>query len=161
MPVHFLRVAVLRLWGAKVDKSATIYHGIQVRCARRLVIGPHTIIGDDAILDARGGLTIGSNVNLSSEVRVWTAQHDWRSADFAFVAKPVIVGDWAWLSAGSTVLPGVSVGRGAVVAAGAVASADVDELIVVGGVPAKRIAERPESALGYVLGEPRHKKWWW
>jgi acetyltransferase-like isoleucine patch superfamily enzyme len=161
LPIHALRILVLRAWGAKIGNEVTVYHGIEVRCARRLEIGPHTIIGDDAILDARGGLVIGSNVNLSSGVSIWSAQHDWRSPGFDFVARPVSVGDWAWLSARATVLPGVDVGRGAVLAAGALATHAVPERSVYGGVPAKLIGERPAEALGYTLGYVKQKKWWW
>jgi len=160
LPIHALRVAILRLWGAKIGAGVTVYHGLEVRAARNLVIGDNTSIGNDAILDARAGLVIGANVNLSTGVQIWTGQHDWRSPDFAYVKAPVQIGDRAWLSARVIVLPGVTIGEGAVLAAGSVATKDVGEFELVGGVPAKHLGDRPRD-LTYTLPPARKKQLWW
>jgi acetyltransferase-like isoleucine patch superfamily enzyme len=160
LPVHLLRVAALRLWGAKIHPLATVYHGFEVRAARRLSIGARSSIGNGAILDARAGITIGSDVNLSTGVHIWTGQHDWRDADFGYDGRPVVIGDHAWVSTRVTVLPGTIIGEGAVVAAGAVVSGEVLPYTVVGGVPAKQIAERP-SPMSYELPSRKQKQWWW
>ncbi|MBI5441706.1 MAG: acyltransferase [Deltaproteobacteria bacterium] len=111
----------------------------------RLRIGKGTVVGHHAILDARGGLTIGENVNLSSGVWIWTVQHDYRARDFGTVSGPVRIKDHAWISCRATILPGVTVGEGAVVAAGAVVTGDVADYDVVGGVPAVPFAKRPRD----------------
>ncbi len=160
LPVHRLRVLVLRAWGARIGPGVTIYHGIEVRNARGLVVGRNSSIGNDAILDARGSLTIGENVNLSTGVHIWTGQHDWASPGFSYVSAPVVIGDRVWLSDRTTVLPGVTVGEGAVLAAGAVASQNVSAFDLAGGVPAKRIGRRPDN-LSYDLPPARKKLWWW
>lgn len=160
LPVHKLRVLALRAWGASIAPGVTIYHGIEVRNARGLVIGRNSSIGNDSILDARAGLIIGSNVNLSTGVHIWTGQHDWASPDFAYVSAPVTIGDRAWLSDRTAVLPGVNIGEGAVLAAGAVASKDVGAYELAGGVPAKPIGRRPDD-LSYELPPARKKLWWW
>lgn len=160
LPVHGLRAAAARAWGATIHPTVTIYHGWEVRGSRTLAIGARSSIGNDAILDARGGLTIGEDVNLSTGVHIWTGQHDWNSPDFAYVAAPVAVGNRVWLSARVTVLPGVRIGEGAVVAAGAVVTRDVPPYALAAGVPAKVIGERRRD-LRYRLPDRRRKQWWW
>jgi acetyltransferase-like isoleucine patch superfamily enzyme len=142
-PSQLFRGFVLRLLGAKIDRAAVLYGGFEIRSPRKLKIGANSCIGHKATLDARGGLTIGKNVNLSSEVMIWTAQHDYRDPMFGTHFKPVVVEDYAWLGPRCVILPGVTVGEGAVVAAGAVVTKDIERYTVVGGVPAQKIADRP------------------
>ena len=160
LPIHRLRVAILRAWGADISSSTTIAHGFEIRAARKLTIGDRTIIGNDAVLDARGGLTIGSNVNFSTGVQIWTAQHSWDDPNFTLERNPTTIGDRVWLGPRTTVLPGVTVGEGAVVAAGAVVSRDVPPFSLVGGVPAKVLGER-RADLTYQLRMPRDKPLLW
>lgn len=160
LPLHAARIAVLRAWGATVHPEATVYHGFEVRRAARLTIGARSSIGNGAILDARGGLTIGDDVNFSTDVHIWTAQHEWASPTFAYVSAPVAIGDRAWISTRVTILPGVTIGEGAVVAAGAVVTKDVEPYALVGGVPAKPITTRPRD-LTYRLPPRAKKTWWW
>jgi len=110
-------------------------------------------VGTDAILDGRGGITLGDNVNLSSQAAIWTMQHVPDDPDFGVVSAPVRVEDRAWISFRATILPGVTIGEGAVIAAGAVVTKDVPPFAMVGGIPAKQIGER-SRALRYVLGPP-------
>jgi acetyltransferase-like isoleucine patch superfamily enzyme len=98
------------------------------------------------------GLTIGSNVNISNEVMIWTLHHDYNDADFASTGQAVIIEDYVWLCSRSIILPGVTIGKGAVVAAGAVVTKNVEPYTVVGGIPAKQIAKRNEN-LTYDLGD--------
>jgi acetyltransferase-like isoleucine patch superfamily enzyme len=120
----------------------------------RLRIGKNSVIGDHAILDARAGITIGDNVNISTNVAIWTGQHDYQSSDFAYESASVNICDYAWLSFRSTILPGVTVGKGAVVAACAVVTKDVPPFAVVAGIPAKVIGQRNQD-LRYNLGDDR------
>lgn len=151
MPSQLVRKNALRLSGAKLSLGVLVHHGFWVQSPSNLAVGSNSVIGDHAILDARGGLRIGSRVCLSSWVAIWTGQHDWQSIDFAYDAAPVSIGDYAWLSFRSVILPGVCVGEGAVVAAGAVVTKDVPPYSLVAGVPAKVIGERPRN-LRYPLG---------
>ena len=144
-PSQWFRKVVLRLLGAQIDRSAVLYGGFEIRSPRKLKIGANSCLGHKATLDARGGLTIGENVNFSSEVMIWTAQHDYRSPTFETDFKPVVVGDYAWLGPRCIILPGVTIGKGAVVAAGAVVSKNVEPYTVVGGVPARKIADRQQN----------------
>lgn len=159
-PSNLLRVNALRLWRARIGSGVSIYHGLHVRTARKLVVGDDVFIGENVVLAARGGLTIGSHVSINTDVQIWTAQHDWRSPDFALVLAPVTIGDRAWISTRSIILPGVNIGEGAVVAAGAVVTKDVAPWTLVGGNPAKKIRDRPKVD-SYRLDAAANKKWWW
>lgn len=129
----------------EISPKAVIYFGAEIRDPYKLKIGEGSIIGDRAILDARNGISIGANVNLSTEVHIWTEQHDHRDPYFRCNSNSnfrVVVEDRAWLGPRTTILHGVTIGEGAVVAAGAVVTKDVAPYTIVGGVPAKKIGER-------------------
>ncbi|MDN5288722.1 MAG: acetyltransferase [Mucilaginibacter sp.] len=145
LPFHTLRIFLLRILGAKINPKVGIYRGFEVRSPWKLKVGRGTVIGHNALLDARMGLTIGSNVNISNEVMIWSLHHDYNDPNFAAVGQPVIIEDYVWLCSRSVILPGVTVGKGAVVAAGAVVTRNVLPYTVVGGVPAKQIAKRNEE----------------
>jgi len=153
IPSHVARKALYRLFGMKIDRSAWIYARCEVRSPHGITIGANSVIGIDGILDGRGGIAIGRNVNLSSEVAIWTADHDVNHPLFRFRAEQVVIEDFAWLSFRATVLPGVTIGRGGVVAAGSVVTKDVPPHAIVAGVPAKVIATRTDD-LRYTPAKP-------
>lgn len=134
---------------SKIAEKAIIYYGAEIRAAENLVIGKGTIIGDRAILDARYGIKIGCNVNFSTGVWIWTAQHDYNSPNFGCGNKcgKVIINNRAWLGPRCIIMPGVTIGEGAVVAGGAVVTKDVEPFTLVGGVPAKKIGERNKELI--------------
>jgi acetyltransferase-like isoleucine patch superfamily enzyme len=151
LPFHSLRKLLLRLLGSKIGNYVGIYRGFEIRNPWKLEIGDNTLIGHNALLDARKGLKIGSNVNLSNEVMIWTLHHDYNDSNFSETGDMVVIEDYAWLCSRCIILPGVKIGEGAVVAAGAVVHKDVEPYTVVGGVPAKKIAMRNKN-LTYNLG---------
>jgi acetyltransferase-like isoleucine patch superfamily enzyme len=116
-----------------------------------LAIGDCSIINRNCCLDARGTLQIGSNVSISPEVTILTAFHPVDDPRFRVQTRPVKIDDYAFVGTRATVLAGVTIGRGAVVAAGAVVTRDVEPLAIVAGVPARRIGTRPAEALAYTL----------
>ncbi|OAN38170.1 hypothetical protein A4X20_19900 [Mycolicibacterium iranicum] len=125
-----------------MHKTAQIYRWRDLRNGPGISIGAGTIVGTDCTLDGRLGISIGRSVNISSEVAFWTLQHDKDSPSFATRGGPITVGDRAWVSFRAVILPNVSIGEGAVIAAGAVVTKDVPAYTVVGGIPARRIGER-------------------
>jgi acetyltransferase-like isoleucine patch superfamily enzyme len=151
-----------RVLGVELGRGAGIHLGCYVwffgpgavRRERRVVIGEHSRINRRCVLDARGTLRIGANVSVSPEVVILTAQHHPDSPDFALDVRPVTIEDHAWIGMRAMIMPGVTVGRGAVVAAGAVVTRDVAPMAVVGGVPARRIGERRLREPSYVLSTP-------
>lgn len=150
-PSQTLRHKVLVYWGLKLGKGSLLYMGTEIRDPHQITIGSGTTIGHNCILDGRGGLQIGNNVNFSSEVMVWTMQHDHRSPTFGCMSAPVVIEDYAWVSCRAILLPGVTIGKGAVVAAGAVVTKSVEPYTIVAGIPAKEISKRTQD-LNYVLG---------
>lgn len=157
IPSRTVRHAAYHALGLNLAESAVVHRGAEIRSPKRIAIGRGSIIGFDAILDGRNGISIGANVNLSSEVAIWTAEHDPDHPRFHATGSPVVVADRAWLSFRSTILPGVTVGEGAVVAAGAVVTRDVSPFTVVAGIPAKEIGQRRRD-LEYDLSRVR-KPW--
>lgn len=142
-PLNIVRTAVVRLFGGKVGKGVAIHHGAVIRSARRLRIGDDVWIGVGVSLDARGGLSIEASTSIGDGVQIWTAQHDWRSSDFAYQSRPSMIGHHVWINTRSILIPGIQVGSGAVVAAGAVVTKDVPPWSLAGGNPARIIASRP------------------
>jgi acetyltransferase-like isoleucine patch superfamily enzyme len=90
-------------------------------------------------------LKIGNNVNISSYTLIQTLTHDPQNPDFVCLERPVVIGDYAWIGARAIICPGVTVGEGAVVAAGAVVTKNVPPYTIVGGNPAAYIKDRTRN----------------
>jgi len=112
-------------------------------------IGNNCVINREVYLDGRVGVVIGNNVNVSFQTCILSLHHDHNAPTFPAVGGVVTIHDHAWIGARATLLPGVTVGEGAVVAAGAVVTRDVAPYTVVGGVPARVIGERNRE-IGYM-----------
>lgn len=143
LPSHAAREALWRgLLRMDLARGSSIHLGLRLTTIGGVTIGAGTTIDQGALLDGRGGLTIGRAVTTGLDVCLLTADHDPQSPTFAGRLAPVEIGDRAWLGTRAMVLPGVKVGEGAVVAAGAVVTRDVAPYTIVGGVPARVIGER-------------------
>jgi maltose O-acetyltransferase len=118
------------------------------------VIGDDTIIGEQVILDGRAPLRIGNHVDIASRALLYNSEHDIQSADFHQIEVPTTIEDYVFIGPQAIILPGVTIGKGAVVAAGAVVTKNVAPYSIVAGIPAKPIAERNKK-LSYILGRPR------
>lgn len=148
IPSHHIRRFVYKALGAEIGKNVVFHFRTEVRCPHRLKIGDGTIIGDNALLAARRGLTIGKNVNLSSNVSIYTGAHDHRDPYFrstAATTRPITIGDRVWIGSNAIILTGVNIGEGAVCCAGCVVTKDVEPYAVVAGIPAKKVNERPRD----------------
>ncbi|CAK8715298.1 Transferase hexapeptide repeat [Candidatus Electrothrix laxa] len=151
IPSHILRNLIYcHLFQLTIGLKSTLYGGCEIRSPEKISVGDHTIIGNDCLLDGRSGLIICNNVNISSGVWIWTLHHDIYSPHFSTTGAKVIIHDRAWLCSRSTILPGVTIGEGAVVASNATVTKDVLPFNIVAGVPAKKIGERPKN-LNYIL----------
>ncbi len=143
IPSNSLRTFLYRsVFKMEIGKKVAIHKGAEIRAGFKIRIGRGTIVGDNCILDGRGELLIGENVNFSSFVSLYTAQHQVNSSEFEGEFAKISVGNRAWISANTIVLPGVTIGEGSVLAAGAVATKDLEPFGIYGGVPAKKIGER-------------------
>lgn len=149
-----LRPLLYRACGYRVARSATLQGGVRFFHVGRLTVGEGSLVNRGVYLDNRGGISIGAQVSIAHDSRIYTMGHDVHDDGFATKAKPVRIDDHAVLFAGAMVMPGVHLGRGAVVMAGAVVTHDVPERRIVGGNPARDLGER-RGALDYRLGR-RH-----
>jgi acetyltransferase-like isoleucine patch superfamily enzyme len=145
LPSGTIRNNMYRLFGMKIGKHASIGSGCLVLGGpQRITIGAGSIINYGVTLDGRIPLIIGRNVSISIYSIILTLQHDLNSPDFNNVGAPVVIGDRVFIGARALILPGVSIGEGAAVAAGAVVTKNVEPFTVVGGVPAKPIGNRTQ-----------------
>ena len=161
IPCHAFRNFILRhVYLMKMANTAVLYGGFEIRAPWRIEIGEGSVIGDESKLDGRNGLIIGNNVNFSTGVWIWTEQHDLNDSDFLSNNKggTVVIGNRAWVSSRSTILPRVNVGEGCVIAAGAVISKDCEAFCIYGGVPGKKIGERSHD-LRYEF-DGSHEAFW-
>lgn len=161
IPFHTWRRFFYRLAGMKIGRGSAIHMQARIFDPNHIIIGEDTIIGEKATLDGRrqikgskGGIKIGDHVDMASEVMIWTSEHDLESETWAAIEEPVEIGDYAFIGPRVIILPGVKVGKGAVIAAGAVVTKNVPEKTIVAGVPAKIIGER-RGELKYKLGRAR------
>ncbi|MCR5696860.1 MAG: acyltransferase [Marinilabiliaceae bacterium] len=127
-----------------MGKDNVFHYGTEIRGITDIQMGDGCIIGGKALLDGRSGLVFGNNVNLSSNVSIYTLQHDHRDPDFGGIDGKVVIGGRAWLGSNIVVFPGVTIGEGAVCCAGCVVTKDVLPYTVVAGIPAKKVNERPQ-----------------
>jgi acetyltransferase-like isoleucine patch superfamily enzyme len=144
LPFRMWRHRLYQLLGVKFEAPETgcLMMGVEIHQARMLRVGRNTVVGPRALLDARGGIDIGSDVNITGGVKFMTAKHDVQDPDFTAVYAPIVIGDRAWITLGATVLGGVTIGEGAVVAANATVTKDVPPFTIVSGTPAKPIGAR-------------------
>lgn len=159
IPSYTVRYAWYRhVLGVQIGKGAGLLMGLQLQLPAQgvaeppaLSIGHHTLINQNCWVDARGGLTIGSNVSISPAVWLMSVSQDTDSQEVPEKVAPIHIEDHVWIGSRAMVLPGVTIGKGAVVAAGAVVSSDVPPYAIVGGIPARVIGERSKD-LTYQLG---------
>lgn len=138
----WLRPVLYTLCRFDIDRSATLQGGIRFFHVGRLNVGEGSLINRGVYLDNRGGITIGRQVSIAHDVRIYTMGHDPHDPNFATKAAPVQIDDHAVVFAGAMIMPGVHLGQGAVVMAGAVVTKSVPAGRMVGGNPAQDIGER-------------------
>lgn len=156
IPFHFLRKLIYILAGTKIGKGSIVHMWVNFFNPRGVVIGEDTIIGDHAFLDGRAKLIIGNHTDIASQVLIYNSEHDIEKEDFSdAVYGEVKIDDYVFIGPRVTILPNVSIGKGAVIAAGAVVTKDVEPFKIVGGIPAKEIGERKNSNPHYRLGRAR------
>ena len=156
IPFHAVRLCFLRCVLKHLGRHTAICRNVEIRSPYRVSIGNHCSINKHVLLDGRGeGIIIGDNVDIAQECSIWSLQHDYNSPDYNAVGKQTVIEDYVWIASCCTVLPGVRIGYGAVVAACSVVTKDVPPLSVVAGCPARIIGKR-ENNMKYQLG---HRFW--
>ncbi|MCA1661553.1 MAG: acyltransferase [Novosphingobium sp.] len=145
-PSRTLRHAFLRLWLADLGERSGVQLGCRFLNGRKVSLGPRSVINFGTLIDGRRfPVSIGADVSIGPEAAILTLGHDPHSTDFADRGGEVRIGDRAWIAYRAIILPGVTIGEGAVIAAGAVVSEDVPAYAIVAGNPARQIGERPRD----------------
>jgi maltose O-acetyltransferase len=143
VPVYALRKAYYtNVMGISIGPGSWVAMNVWFDDRGKVTVGRNSFINMRCRLDGRGGIEIGDNVSISAETCILTADHDLQSADLAGRHAGVTIQDYVFIGTRALILPGVTLGRGSVVAAGAVVSRDVPEFTIVAGNPARHIGER-------------------
>jgi len=151
LPSRTLRHAWLRLWLGGLGAGSGVQSGCRFLNGRKVHVGARSVVNFGTLIDGRKfAVRIGSDVSIGPEAAILTLGHDPASPEFADRGGEVTIGDRAWIAYRAIVLPGVSIGEGAVIAAGAVVSEDVPPFTIVAGNPARPVGTRPR-ALSYRL----------
>ena len=155
IPINWIRNIILKQFIKHLGNNTAIRRNVDFRSIQHISIGSGCTINKNALLDGRGGLLkIGDNVDIAQDVQIWTLQHDYNSPYYKTIGKPVVIENYVWIGSRAIILPGVTIGEGSVVAAGAVVTKNITPYTIVAGVPAKPIALR-SSNLEYKLGLKR------
>lgn len=139
-----------------ITKKTIIYGGCEFRTPWNIHMG-NCVVSVGCIFDGRNGIFVSDNVVFGSGVHIWTEEHSINDELFRVLdenRQPVVIKDRAWICSDSTLLPGVVVGKGAVVASRACVTKNCNEYTVYGGVPAKKIGERNKNVSYELNGKP-------
>jgi len=137
-----LRKWYLRLFGIKLGGGTYIHRGCKFFHVGKLRVGKDSTINFGCYLDNRRGITVGNNVGIAHNTKIYTLGHDLNDPQFKTKGKPVTIGDNVFIFSNAMIMPGVTIGEGAIVLAGSVVVKDVLPWMIVGGNPAKPIRER-------------------
>lgn len=143
-PAHRLRVALLRLFGAKVSWKAYVYPSVQIWAPWNLTMDDYGTLARGVICYNIAPISIGARAVVSQGAHLCTGSHDYLDPAFPLTARPITIGRRAWICADSFVGPGVTVGAGAILAAAAMAHRDLDPWSIYTGNPATFLRTRPE-----------------
>lgn len=146
--MNALKSAYLRMvFRAQIGKRVVYYSGIWIFTGRNLIVGNDVDFAHGVLVTTGGGVRIGDRTLIGYGAKILSSNHrippvPQRIFDAGHVDAPVVIGPDVWIGANSIILPGVSIGEGAMVAAGSVVTKDVPAWFIVGGVPAKVIRQR-------------------
>lgn len=141
-PFRSPKPALLRLFGARVGKGVVIHPGVNIKFPWKLSIGDHVWIGQRAWLDNIDQLTIRDHVVISQGGMIIQGSHDYKKPDYPTLHKPVVLEEGSWVGAGALVMLGVTLKSHSVLAAGSVATKDLEPYTIYQGNPALPVRER-------------------
>ena len=142
LPVSFFKVAILRVFGARIGTGAYLKPGIKVKFPWYLTVGDHCWLGEDVWIDNLAAVTIGSHVCVSQGAYLCTGNHDWSSANMKLFRKPITLHDGCWVGARAVIGPGTVVEAGAVATAGSVVTRNIPAGEIWAGNPARYLRDR-------------------
>jgi putative colanic acid biosynthesis acetyltransferase WcaF len=139
------RVWLLRMFGAQIGINVIIRPSVRVTYPWKLTIGDNTWVGDDVELYTLGEITIGKNAVVSQRSYLCTGSHDYQMLTFDIYAKPIVIEDEAWVATDVFIAPGITIGKGAVIAARSSVYKDMPVGMICMGNPAKPIKNRLDN----------------
>ena len=146
-----LRNLYLLLYGIKVDAfKSSIHRKCKFFHIGKINIGKNSVINFGCYLDNRRGITIGNNVGIAHNTKIYTLGHNIESSKFETKGAPVIIEDNVFIFSNCLIMPGITIHEGAIVLTGSVVTKDVPPYTVVGGNPAKTIRQRSKE-IDYTL----------
>ncbi len=149
-----IRQIFSQIIGKPVDEAFGMFPPFYTDCGKNITIGKRVFINMGCKFQDQGGITIGDDTLIGHNVVLATLNHDFDPAKRAdIMPKPIRIGTQVWIGSNATVLPGVSIGDGAIIAAGAVVTKNVPANAIAGGVPAKII----RNCLEEQNTEPKHR----
>lgn len=151
VPAHFLRLFYLKAWLGGMEDGSNVQMSCCFLNGRKVSLGRRNVINFGCLLDGRRfHIKTGDDVSMGPEAVILTLGHDPQSPEFADRGGDVNIGNRVWIGCRAMIMPGVSIGEGAVVAAGAVVTKNVEPFAIVAGVPARKIGDRQKN-LSYEL----------
>lgn len=144
-----VRALFSRLTGKQADESFNLFPPFYADCGKNITVGKNVFINSGCRFQDQGGITIGDGALIGHNAVLATLNHGFAPEDrVSLYPAPIVIGKNVWIGSNAAVLPGVTIGDNAVVAAGAVVTKDVPENAVVGGVPAKilKMLEMPRAS---------------
>ena len=151
VPIHRFRRAYLRLYLGRIGPGTTVQMGCRFLNGRKIYLAERNIINFGCTLDGRvHSIRTGADVSIGPEATILTLSHDPQSTTFDDKGGDVNIGKRVWIGYRAIILPGINLGDGAVVGAGSVVTKSVEAYTIVGGSPARKIAERNHD-LTYAL----------
>lgn len=155
VPLHFFRYFFFKLFvkGTRRTRHLKINRHVRIMQPSRIIVGDNTYLNRNVLLDGRSGLEIYDNVDIGEYVKIWTLEHAPNDDEHRSKGGKTVIEDHVWIAPWSIILPGVKIGRGAVIGAGSVVTKDVPPLAIVAGVPARQIGTRSNN-LEYKIDVP-------
>lgn len=141
-PFHDWRNFLLKCFGARIGKGSHVYPKARIWAPWNLVCEDVVAIADDAVIYNPSMVWMGSHCTVSQQAYICGATHDYDDPDFPLISAQIRLGPYSWVCARATVQMGVTIGEGAILALGGVATKNLDDWTIYGGIPARKIKLR-------------------
>lgn len=143
----FLRWIFFKLTMKRLGKFCLFYRDVNLVHSYNIECGDNVSTYYGSVIDGRGGLKLGNNVMIGPNCVVMTFNHDFSAVDVPMnslspIYKPLVIEDNVWIGGNCSIMGGLTIGTGSIVAAGAVVTKDIAPYSIVGGVPARFIRSR-------------------
>lgn len=143
LPSRVLRWLYLRAYLGALGSGSGVQMGCSFLNGRKVFLGSRNVVNFGCVFDGRRfSIRTGADVSIGPEAAILTLGHEPQSEDFCDRGGAVVIGDRVWIGYRSLIMPGVNIGEGAVVGAGAVVTKDVNPYTIVAGNPARVIGDR-------------------